>query len=267
MSKPAHRRSILGLCVAASLVLFAPLGILAKGTTSTSVVPLTATMYDALNDEQTGLGCTITPAPSQTTRFISDSMADTTASAWDVFPGPWTAVSGIGAGIYDNGTFGNPSSFLRVEFNTSDKNFSIDTRNTTSTPKRMFTLDFTKPYSPASNVPPFGTALSVPALFQVQGLSAITGMSVCTSTDCPESRVLAGHLWWDDPTDSSVQWRVDWGGVRVLRITQQTWYFIASGCGGTQVAGLSELIGNRTQPRVVNKGYYLMPLFIKATLK
>src|SRR5262249_18981072 len=146
-------------------------------------------------------------------------------------------------------------------------NFSIDTRNTTSTPKRMFTLDFSQAYTPSPNVPPFGAALSVPALFQVQGLSAITGMNVCTSTACPESRVLAAHLWWDDRTDASMQGRVDWGGVRVLRVTQQTWYFIASACGGTQVAGLSELIGNRTKPREVNKGYYLMPLFIKATMK
>jgi hypothetical protein len=264
MSKPAHRRSILGLFAAASLVLLAPLGAVA-GTTST--VPLNAVIFDSIADEEMGNGCPSPESLHDATGFSSDNLSDVIGmTAYDFGLGsPWTPVLNLTGGAYNNGTFiASPGSFLRVQFDTSNKNFTIDTRN--SAPLRKFSLDFSKPYSPASNVPSFGTSLTVAALFQVQGLSSITAMGVCSSNSCPESRVLQANLWWDDPKDSSVQWRVHWAGVRVLRMSNQTWYFLADTCGGNWLGGLSQLIGNRTKPREVNSGTFYLPLFIKATL-
>jgi hypothetical protein len=171
----------------------------------------------------------------------------------------------MASGIYEDGTFpASVSSALRTEFLTNNKVFAIDTR-TTSKPLRKFNLDFNQPYDPPVNVPRIGSTYTTPGLFQISGLQSLTSMSVCSSTDCPEWRAIKATFWFDETPD--VQWRVDWASVRVLRVSTNSWYIIADACNGTQVAGLSELTGNRTKPREVNSGYFLMPLFIGVTLK
>jgi hypothetical protein len=116
-------------------------------------------------------------------------------------------------------------------------------------------------------VPRIGSSYTTPGLFQISGLKSLTSMEVCSSTDCPEWRAIKATFWFNEAENPDVDWRVDWAFVRVLRVSTNSWYIIADACGGSQLAGLSELTGNRTKPREVNSGYFLMPLFIGVTLK
>ncbi len=90
-------------------------------------------------------------------------------------------------------------------------------------------------------------------------------MGVCSSTACTQAVEGFAKFWFTD--NSGTQWRIDWATVRVLRMSSNTWYFIADACDGTQVAGLSELTGTRTQPKTVFNGYYLIPFFFSAVSK
>ena len=94
-----------------------------------------------------------------------------------------------------------------------------------------------------------------------------TSMAICSSRACLEAQPAFAKLWFADPNDSSVTWRVDWTYLRVLRMSQNTWYILADSCDGSQIARLSKLEGARTQPKATPNGYYLIPFFIEAKLK
>lgn len=261
----AHTHKILGSLAAASLLVAATLSAQAAKPGSGGI-PAVANVFSSIHDEQTNIGCTYPPYIEPTSGLLPDGIPGATF-AWDFFTSPWNPVSPLASGLYENGTFpASTSSSLRVEFNTNNKNFLIDTR-TTAKPVRTFTVDFTSPNQPAVNTPPFGATISTPGLFEVLGASSLTSMQVCSSKDCPESRNIRAKFWFEDPSASDVMWRVDWQFIRVLRISSSTWYFIADACDGSQVAGLSELTGNRTRPREVNSGTYLVPLFISVMLR
>jgi hypothetical protein len=261
----AHSFSILRSLAALSLMALAPLGSWAAKPGSGGI-PLVANVFSSIHDEQTNVGCPYPPFIQASAGLRPD--AEPGASfAWDFFLSPWDPANDLASGLYENGTFPvSPGSWLRVELNTNNKNFLIDTR-TTAKPLRKFTLDFSQPVSPVENVPPFGVTLATPGLFEALGSFSLTSMAVCTTKDCPEARTIRTKFWFVDPSDASVEWRVDWEFIRVLRVSTGAWYFIADACDGSQVAGLSKLIGNRTQPRDVNNGTFLIPLFISVTLR
>jgi hypothetical protein len=259
--------SVLARALAVFSLALIPLSAMAVKPGSGSI-PAVANIFTAVYDEQTGQGCPY-PTELNSTAGLGPDAIPGASFAWDFFLSPWDAVTGLSSGLYQNGTYpASVSSWLRVEFLTNNKNFAIDTR-TTNKPLRKFNLDFTDPYVPAINVPKFGSTLATPGLFQVSGSQPLTSMGICSSKDCPEWKALKGTLWFDDPDPAltDVQWRVDWAFVRVLRVSSNTWYIIADACGGSQVAGLSELEGNRTRPREVNSGTFLMPMFITVSLQ
>lgn len=233
---------------------------------TSAVVPLTSTVYSEVVDQQdtigffgNGVGCPNAPL-RDAAGLLPDGIAGT-GSAWGMNYS-FTETTGLTSGVYDNASYcRSDGSCLRSEFNTSDKNFTLDTR-TTANPLRTFTLDFTDPFNPDPNTPSFGASLTTSGLFQILGSSSMTAMRVCSSRACPEALQFQAKFWFTDPVRTDVTWRVDWSHLRILRMSQDTWYFIADSCDGSQVAGLSELIGNRTKPREVKNGTYLVPLFI-----
>jgi len=239
-----------------------PLTALAKGG---SGIPAIANVYTSVYDEQTNQGCPFVPTTVHNSVGFGPDAIPGASFAWDFFIGPWTAHTGMASGIYEDGTFpASVSSAQRTEFLTNNKVFAIDTR-TTAKPLRKFNLDFSQPADTSTATPRIGSSVTTAGLFQISDLRSLTSMEVCSSTDCPEWRAIKGTFWFDETPD--IQWRVDWAFVRVLRVSTNSWYIIADACGGSQVAGLSELQGNRTKPREVNSGYFLMPLFIGITLK
>ncbi len=262
----AHRFPVLQVLAAVSLAALVPLSSLAARPGSGGI-PMVASVFASIHDEQTNVGCPNPPYTEATSGFRPDAIPGATF-AWDFgVGGLWPPANGLVSGLYENGTYpASSGSWLRSEFNTSNKNFLIDTR-TTAKPLRTFTVDFTDPLEPAVNVPPFGSTLSTAGLFEALGSFSLTSMGVCSSTSCPEARNIRAKFWFTDPAAADVEWRVDWQFIRVLRVSSATWYFIADACDGSQVAGLSQLIGNRTKPREVNSGTFLVPLFITVTFR
>ena len=265
---PPGWRTLLALPIAALL----PFAALAGKPTASSTFALKATVYSTVIDEQDTVGYFhdggVTGCPDaplvDAAGITADAAAATTASAWNFFN--WNAVADP-AGTYDNGSYcASTGSCLRAEFNSSDKTFTLDTR-TTANPLRKFTLDFTDPYDPNPNAPSFGPSRTTAGLFEVLGSASMTGMAVCSTHACPEAREIPAKFWFSDPVASDTTWRVDWTHIRVLRVSPSTWYFIADACDGSQVAGLSKLVGSRTRPRETNQGYYLIPIFIGAEKK
>lgn len=255
--------------IAALILASLPVCVLAgKPAPAPSSLPLTMSLYTTFVDEQdTNLyfnNPNICPYFDQVTwdsNLLPDALNGPT-NEWDFFN--WNVKSGFQSGIYDNGTNCAGSSCLRAEFSTSYKVFSLDTR--TTTPLRKLTIDFGDP-QPGTSISSLGALVTTPVLFQVSGTDAFTSMGVCSSHACPEARQIATKLWFDDPSAADTQWRVDWAAIRVLRVSSNTWYFIADGCGGSQVAGLSKLVGTRTKPRETLNGYFRIPLFFSAVLK
>src|SRR5258706_5667704 len=264
--------SLRGVVVSLSVLALAPLAAPAAKPAAPSTVALKATVYSTVIDEQDTVayfhdggvtGCPDAPL-IDAAGITRDAAAVTTASAWNFFN--WNAVADP-AGIYDNGSYcASTGSCLRSEFNSSDQTFTLDTR-TTANPLRKFTLDFTDPYNPDPNAPSFGPSLTTAGLFEVLGSASMTGMAVCSTRACPEAREIPAKFWFNDPVASDTTWRVDWLHIRVLRVSLSTWYFIADACDGSQVAGLSKLVGSRTKPRESNQGLYLIPIFIGAEKK
>jgi len=255
--------------IAALLLTSLPFCVLAaKPGPSTSSVPLTVSVYTQFWDEQnTNVyfnnpeTCPFYDQVKWDSNLLPDAL-DGPTSQWDFFN--WNVKSGLQSGVYDNGANSATGSCLRAEFSTSDKVFSLDTR--TSTPLRKLTVDLGDP-QPGTSIPSLGALVTTPALLQVSGTDSFLNMGVCSTNACPEARQIATKLWFDDPSASDVQWRVDWRAIRVLRVSSNTWYFIADGCGGSQLAGLSKLTGNRTRPRETLNGYFLIPMFFSAVLK
>ncbi len=252
------RSRTIALCVLGALP-FCPLA----GKLVPSSIPLRADFFTTFVDEQNTNAyfndpniCPFYGQAIEYSNILPDTLAGPT-SAWGYVP--WAPKSGLQSGTYDNSTT------LRVEFSTNDKVFSLDSRG--SVPLRKLTLDFTHPYGTISDVTFAGSSVATPVLFQVSGLDPLTTMSVCSSTACPEARQIATKLWFDDPSAADTQWRVDWAAIRVLRVSSNKWYFIAGQCGGSQLAGLSKLVGTRTKPRETLNGHFLMPMFFAAERK
>jgi hypothetical protein len=253
------------LCLVAAL----PFGALAGKPTSSSV-PLRADVFTTFYDEQDTNAyygsndiCPYYGLLPEESNLLPDSLSGP-STQWDYFN--WNVKSGLQSGRYENGTNCAGSSCLRVEFSTNDKVFSLDTR-AGAAPLRKLSVDFTAPYGTPSSDSFAGQVLTTPGLFEVQGLDPLTSMKVCTAPGCPEARQIATKFWFSDPTASDVMWRIDWRAIRVLRVADNKWYFIAGQCGGTHLAGLSKLVGNRTKPRETLNGYFLIPLFIAVERK
>ncbi|MBI4443307.1 MAG: hypothetical protein HY649_08035 [Acidobacteria bacterium] len=273
--------------LAAALLVTMPLGVYAQKKTASA---LTVNIYDPVFDEQNTSDyyhngttyCSGTVFPTDYAEFTGD-LAKPGSSDIYGFGTPWTLYSsGFNSTTYvhnaDTGTRGT----LRVQFDTNGKLLTLDTRGTAlngvpGAQPRKLTLDFGKPCTagcgsgkPPGSTDPFGngsSVLSEPILLNITLDFPYTSMEVCRSRACLEAQPAFAKLWFADPTNTSVTWRVDWTYLRVLRMSSDTWYILADSCDGGQIAGLSKLEGNRTRPRAVLNGYYLIPFFIEAKLK
>ncbi len=224
-------------------------------------------------DEQTNVGCltTLTASPYFSGDVTADANAVGPTSAYT--SAPWTPPPvNLTSVAYVNGADCNPSSAtcLSVGLSKNQTVFSIDTRisqdSTTGKPRNLV-LNFgqpcaTCPYGPGPTNPFGVNPVATPGLLSVFLAVPYTSMALCSSTDCPESESGTARFWFNDPNGTkNLQWRVDWGFVRVLRIASNTWYVLADGCDGSQVATLYSLASNRKNVSTSRKGQYLMPFF------
>ncbi len=185
--------------------------------------------------------------------------------------GPWTLASGLSSTSYVAGTDCG-TNCLQVGFRSNNTIFSLDTRGTTTaTGPRTLSVSFATPCGTAQGCPGpagsptvFGGHISPPGLLNVFLDFPYTNMQVCSSATCSEAQPAFAKFWFADPFEKNVTWRIDWHFLRVLRLSANTWYLIGDECDGSQVAGLSQLIGNRTRPKTVFNGYYKMPFFYAA---
>jgi hypothetical protein len=282
-----------------SLALAAILPVEAMAAKPTSGTPLRAYVFTTVPDQQSTQGywqqqqdpewakkclansygpLSLEPVPQA--KFLPDTVIDAGTdtgikadTAWaddatTMSPEDWIPV-GSSSQKYEHGTFPSSSSaYLRAEFTSSNKILSLDTR-VTAGPRRTFNINFNEPYGALPTAPALfsGTTLNTPGLFEALGQDSMLSMQVCTTTSCLEGRDIFAKFWFTDPNNSAVTWRVDWLTMRVLRVSQTTWYFIAGPCDGTRVANLTKLEGARTKPRSYNSGQFLIPLFIAVELK
>lgn len=273
-----HFRILLSL-VAVALLAALPLSVYAGkggGKGSGTTTPLTVHVYDQVVDEQdtntfygdtSGRYCAGTPAQifTEGSAVTGDGILAGPSSAYGI--GFWPAFPDLSTSYVDNVDCG--FNCQDVQFDANNKILTLDTRGTS--PSHTLSLNFTKPCDlpgcpgPAGDPTVFNNGtLTEPMLWNISKTSPYASMGICSSVACPEAEPAFGKLWFADPSDASVTWRIDWANLRVLRISANTWYIIADGCDGTQLAGLSKLIGNRTRPKTVFNGYYLIPFFVAA---
>lgn len=246
-----------GLLAATLLVVF-PLAVHTATQTAMKIK-----IYFTAVDEQTGIGCSFPPAvvPAE---VRGDQ--DVGSTAYE-FGAPWTPYSLL-ATTYANGDSCNSTSnvCLGAKLVTNERVLSLDTRGTLG--PRKVEMDFRSPCATSlcgfQNKPlEFSPLIPMPVLLSVFLDTPFTSMGVCSSTACPEAQPATLRLWFDDPKgDPQQTWRVDWGYLRVLRMSANTWYVIANGCDGSQVARLYKLHNNKRQLSVSLQGLYLMPLFL-----
>lgn len=247
--------------LAATLLVVFPLAVQTATETAMKIK-----IYLTAVDEQTGIGC---PTPPAVDPAMVRGDQDVGSTAYEL-GSPWTTFSGLLATIYTNGDSCNSTSnvCLGVKLVHSDKTISLDTRGTLG--PRKVEIDFRNPCATSlcgfQNKPlEFDSIIRMPVLLSVFLDTPFTGMGVCSSTACPEAQPATLRLWFDDPKgDPQQTWRVDWGYLRVLRMSANTWYVIANGCDGSRVARLYKLHNNRRQLSVSLQGLYLMPLFLSA---
>lgn len=251
-----------------------------KGGGGGTATPLTAIVYNTAVDEQDTTsfyhdgeiycsGATTGDIESQAAMFTGDSQPPGPLSAYDGFGSPWTTWGGLSSTLYvDGADCASSNSCLRVQFNSNNKTLTIDTRDTLG-PSGPRTLSVAlDPCIEADGcpglgtTPSFGSTTTQPMIMNVFLSFPYTQMSVCNSAICPEAQEVFAKLWFLDPTDASVTWRVDWVSLRMLRMSENTWYLIAGICDGTEVAGLSKLTGSRTRPKTIFNGYFKTPFFI-----
>lgn len=277
------RRVAIYLCVLVfSLAGFLLTVYAARNPSSTSSVSLIAYVYDQVVDEQDTTSfyhngtnyCPGSNFPIQFSLLQGDHVTDPNFAAPTdayTFGAPWTTASGLSSTAYADGdSCGN--NCLRVQFASSNKTFAFDTRGTSG--PRKLTVNFFQPCGtsqgcpgPAGDPSVFGGSVTTAGLLDIFLDFPYTSMAVCSSTACPEAQPAFAKFWFTDPSNSSVTWRIDWSYLRVLRMSSNTWYVVADECDGSQVAGLSQLVGNRTQPKTVFNGYYEIPFFIAIKLK
>ncbi len=263
------------LAVRAGLLTLAALGLLlwkVFAASAASQTAMTMNIYFQIVDEQNTTAfynngtayCSGSPS-SIGSPFFDGDMGNGPTSAYNVVP-PWTLNSNLSSAQYANGTYCSTSNTcLSVSFNKNLSTLSLDTRNTLG--PRKVGLNFSAPCSTCSvpgGTPAFGSSVETPVLVSVFLNTPYTSMSVCSSTTCPEAEPAFAKLWFTDPTNSQVTWRVDWSYLRVLRISTNTWYVLADSCDGTQIAGLYRLQNQRNKVTTSFQGYYLIPFFLSA---
>lgn len=240
---------------------------------SPSISSMTLNFFTTVVDEQTQIGCTYPPLVSAP-YFGGDSTSDPAAvgptSAYTDAPWtmPFTTLTSV---AYKNGADCNSSSrvCLSVALNHNETVLSLDSRGTqdpTTGKSRAVRLDFSQPclycaYGPGPANPFGANPVSTPGLLSIFLTTPYTSMAVCTTTDCAESETGTARFWFNDASGN--QWRVDWGFVRVLRVSANTWYVLANGCDGSQVATLYRL-QNKRGNSASRQGQYLMPFFASA---
>ena len=275
MTKPSFwvRTSLWAMVLLAA----APLAIHAGKTT-----PLKANVYNWVVDEQNTTAYYNNGSPfcsstqTEAPYFVGDYPArpgDTTS--WNFTGSPWSPVSGTSSLYVHNDDCG--PNCLRVLFDANNKVLSLDTRGSRlngTGPTRTLTFNFTQPCSmgscgvPGGSSTVFGTGTRTDAMLLNVFLNfSYTTMGICSSAACQEAEPAFAKVWFSDPADASTTWRVDWAFLRVLRMSLDTCYVIADSCDGTQIAGLSKLVGNRTRPKTVFNGYYKIPFFFSVKLK
>lgn len=241
-------------------------------TRATSRTALTMNIFFQVVDEQnTDLyynttGFCLGSSSVIDTPFFQGDMANGPTSAYNFVP-PWTLSSNLSSSKYVNGTdcATGTNICLNVNFEHNNTVLSLDTRGTLG--PRKVDLNFNAPCVTCSvpgKTPSFGSSLSTPALVSIFLNTPYTSMSVCSSTACPEAEPAFVKLWFTDPTNSQVTWRVDWSYLRVLRMSANTWYVVADACDGTQIAGLYRLQNQRNKTSTSFQGYYLIPFFLSA---
>lgn len=259
----------LSVLLAVFMTLLLPSADAGKGGGST---PLVLDLYDSVVDEQdttafynAGTFCSGSSAILQSSALTGDPGVGPTI-AYE-FGSPWVQVSDSSTSYAHNADCGN--NCQRVQFDSNNKTLTFDTRGTLG--PRTVTANFSAPCvgcaGPGGDPTVFGGSITTTGLLNVFLDFPYTSMAVCTSTTCPEAQPAFAKFWFTDPTDPSVTWRIDWQFLRVLRMSQTTWYLIADECDGSQVAGLSKLVGNRTRPKTVFNGFYLIPFFISGKLQ
>ena len=205
---------------------------------------------------------------SQQAACTGDSVSAGPATVWDT-GSPWSSTADLST-KYISGTncdAANATRCVQSQFNSDNKTLSLEIRGTA--PTRTLNLDFRAPCpraegcpAPAGDPTVFGGdgLLTTPALLNIFLHGGYDGMVICSSEGCPEAEIAVAKLWFDEPAGTN--WRVDWTYIRVLRVSQTKWYFIADACDGTQIAGLSKLVGERTRPKTVLNGFYKIPFLI-----
>ena len=238
---------------------------------SAAQLGFTLDFFNTVVDEQTHIGCPNPPlltSPYATGDNTSDPSSFGATSAYNV--APWQSETGLSSVAYTNGADCNPHSAtcLAVNLDKSQTVLSIDSRlsqDPTTGKPRALRLDFSQPclycaYGPGPTNPLGTDPFSTPGLFSVFLTSPYTSMAVCSTTDCVESEVGTVRFWFTDA--SGTQWRLDWGSVRVLRISSSTWYVLADGCDGSQVATLYK--SKNKGGSLSRLGQYVMPFFVSA---
>jgi len=258
--------------VVIALVLAVPSLLISAGTTSRS---MTMSFFNTFVDEQTGIGCSV--VVPQTAGYCGDLTSDlgmngstsTYPNAFWSQPNTTEPFSKFADGADCNPATGT---CMSVQLNKNLSTLSVDSRGsidpTTGRP-RYIVMTFTPcPVGACPNGPgpvnPFGSlTTNMPGLLSIFLATPFTNMAVCSSSACPEAESGTARFWFDDPNHTAnLQWRIDWPFMRVLRVSSNTWYAVASGCDGSQVATLYRLANNHKSTTISRQGSYLMPFFI-----
>ncbi len=263
------------LAVRVGLLTLAAVGLLVwkvHSTSAASTSPLTMNIFFQIVDEQNttafynnGTAYCSGSSASIGNPYFEGDLSNGPTSAY-LFVPPWTLSSNLSSAQYVNGNnCSSSNACLSVNFNKNQSTLSLDTRN--SAGPRKVDLNFSDPCTTCSVkgvTPSFGSSVSTPVLVSIFLNSPYTSMSVCSSTTCPEAEPAFAKLWFTDPTNSQVTWRVDWTYLRVLRMSASTWYVIADACDGSQIAGLYRLQNQRNKVTTSFQGSYLIPFFLSA---
>lgn len=179
----------------------------------------------------------------------------------------WSPISTLAASQYVNGDTRNMiQNPLRATIASNYTTLNLDLNGTS----RTITVDLNNHcgfvYGEPQCPTPWGTASGTavaPGLLNVFLTTSESGatfmsMGICTSRTCPDAAPAYGKFWY---TFGGENWRVDWETLRVLRMSDKTWYIVANECDGTDVAGLVKMNGKNTKG--VLTGYYMIPLFIR----
>lgn len=244
------------------------------GKKGRSGVPMTLQIYTTIVDEQdlnayygTTFSCPGSAAPIDNAELTGDFPL-ALSTAYDFAGSPWTPVSGLDSSSYAHGSDCQPndtSICTKVEMGTNLRTVNADIRGTAG--PRTVTLDFGRSCTTCSipgNPTYFGTTTVTTEMHVTFFLDIpYTDMAVCSSTACPEAQAAWARLWFPDPMgDPLLEYRVDWGFLRVLRMNATTWYFLADGCDGTQLAHLYRLHNQQKKPSIRFQGSYLIPFFV-----